>query len=473
MVKNLAKSAFLVFILFVCNSALAKTQIARSASSAFEDGTFVPLTHGISSEIYKFDESSFIYFANISGKEGAYLFNADSGTSELLIQVPFSYQYAFKPKFTSDGNRILIDYLGKLLITDGTPSGTHLLAEFNPFLVGGSAGILASPIGFTAQMDGDLFFTTTDSNGFTELWRVDDHAIQKLAVPSNLIKGVFKRPSDKSGEVSVLVKTHGNTDSIWRVSTSKPPTFITAFTSNGDFNPYANASTNNGVFFCEPTKGVWMLNNSGKLNKISNGCDYVFHKVGETLFFLDNEKLFRTNGNIGSKSTVFNFSNRRTRFINANCEIDGTVYFLAQDLDNEVKLWSVNNANSTSQEVYSFGKMSVIDMYTTPIQISPSSCDDSTHSILLEKYIAESSTVKTVSFHLAKKKPFKILNTEKWSRLESENGLDFINDHFVNLKGKFFLTSSNRESKKIHILKIDAANIEAITGVFSLLLNDE
>ena len=204
------------------------------------------------------------------------------------------------------------------------------------------------------NVDGTLYFRAEDETNGTELWRIDSAGQAELV--EDAIPGGGIRPGDSGSSPAYLTNVDGtlyfeardvNGEELWRINSSGQAELVEDAIPGGGINPGSSSSdphylTNvNGTLYFQAEDGtngyeLWRINSAGQAEMV--------------------EDSFPGGGiNPGSDGSypayLFN--------------IDGTLYFQADSGDNGYDLWKINSA----------GQAELVEVVSPPDGINPGRSD--------------------------------------------------------------------------------------------------
>ena len=118
---NLLAGCILFFSSFTASHGAAAQYRATAVTPAFEQ----PFGLAFNGQPHQIDSNRVVFLADINGNVGYHVFNADTQETTFLIQQIAVSNSLNAPRYFQFGNRAIIEYLGSVFITDGTPSGKH------------------------------------------------------------------------------------------------------------------------------------------------------------------------------------------------------------------------------------------------------------------------------------------------------------------------------------------------------------
>ncbi len=315
------------------NSESYRLELHEKALLALDDSSFIKLHYGNSEPgFYRYNviDKSLDQILSVEPKRNYFEARADNVLGKRLVRF---------------GNRIIINSVGKLYISNGTAQGTSLLGDFGVTYVGGSAGdFYSNAQDIQDAGKGVLYFNVVQDRSFLEesnqIWRSDGTAIgtAQIQLPDN---GEFMLlPESVNGDGSALVfaYTPESGYSFWKLSKdSNQLTFITAFEGGEerDFSIRGGVRMKAGYVFCrwaDDGSSAWRLRGS-TLTRLADECSpFDIHKFddGKKMVFtsdLDYQLWFSDGSTANTKKVDFDTNILKGEtFFDFTCSIGDTAY---------------------------------------------------------------------------------------------------------------------------------------------------
>jgi len=263
--------------------------------------------------------------------------------------------------------------------SDGTPEGTVMVKDINPGPDGMCIGGVADPVSEYVTVGNTLYFIANDGTHGYELWKTDGTELGTAMVMdtcpgwldggilylTNLNGILYFRGYDTATEDYALWKTDGTTATILH-----NPYFIEGLENRIEWDPEALGNINGALYFwgscsvhgMEPCKsngteeGTYMVRNiayddfSGSYIEGTGWMAGVNDKVYFSAWAeLDGQELWRTDG---TEQGTVEVANLRPGFDSSDpynlINVNGTLYFTADDGIHGVELWAMKAGGSVS-----------------------------------------------------------------------------------------------------------------------------
>lgn len=304
-----------------------------------------------------------------------YSYDIERQQSTLLYQKT-EEKLPFWRRFTEiqvKSGKAYVSMLGKLILTDGTDSGTELLKDFGSYYSGGTLGYNYSNIHLEgAVWRGDtLYFIVEERFGEysyrdTTIWRADGNRLSRISplTSNEAVTNIFSIYQDRLGPLYYLTVSYKDSSyepvyKLWHKSGEDPPALIRSLPSDYDYRSI-NATNRLGSYFHSvPINGksiqpqLWRLSNAGSAEVIAD-CDTFCHILPSNssgVYFLDAEGFWYSNGFLGNKTMVYPNKNEGiySRSDLMICQPAGDSVYLIASKNKIIKVDNQTQATDLSQ----------------------------------------------------------------------------------------------------------------------------
>jgi ELWxxDGT repeat protein len=286
---------------------LWKTSGEAATTSSYYDFRFPVSLGQLSNDLYYFDDRKLWKTNGLLGGTEAIIDLSSQTNSWGLSDLSYISNRKLFYGFGSYGGTLLTGY--EPWVTDGTPSGTHILKDINP-------GIASSGFGVAIDLNSKLLFPANDGTLGYELWISD---------------------GTEAGTVLLKDINNGSLDS--------NPSYLLKLGSNAIFSATTNLNGNELWKTDGTLTGTALLKDIMDGTGNSNPTNLVM--IGSQVFFIASDNthplsLWKTDGTEAGTVLVKFIKNG----ISNLTEINGKLYFSADDGINGRELWISDGTNA-------------------------------------------------------------------------------------------------------------------------------
>lgn len=237
------------------------------------------------------------------------------------------------------------NFLGsELWFTNGTAEGTYTVAN----IAGGSAS--SNPSGFTATTD-FLFFRADDNERGVELWK-SDGTTEGTTIVKDIYEGDSSNPQglfSLNDNVYFWADDGAHGKELWASKPDGETVLLKDIATGTDFSDISDITTDGtNTWFIESNTGIWRTDGTeaGTVNILEHMNLQYRHllKTDKALYGvlradeLDAEKIIHSDGS----GEMISLHNANFMSINWLKEVDGVLYFAAEEPGHGMELWKSN-----------------------------------------------------------------------------------------------------------------------------------
>ena len=324
--------------------------------------------------IHKINDHSFIFIGNLGGNKGLFRHDVGQGKTVFLKSIDYP-NYQFYVDFASHGNKTLIDINGKLLVTDGSASGTSLIKDFGTsYSV--SNGDPTSRVCSINYLHGAFYLTV----GSCEVGNSDDLWITSGTLASTRllsedkhkrIISVFDDQTKPDNSILFLAVNLNSRAALWQISGESGAISMLSEFADKDLSAETRSpvKTAKGVFSClydrsTGSRAIWRVSNGRAVDHVIDDCLSLI-ELNDELYFTSSGRhqpagLWATSGNVGNKQLLKKFL---TSDVSGNvdaahivpgrsCAFDGNLYFSVEYGRTARQVWRSDGTRQGTENAF-------------------------------------------------------------------------------------------------------------------------
>lgn len=293
--------------------------------------------------------STLIYVFQGNDSTDIYSYNIEQISSVLLYSVPTISFGALAAQFSlgSTGKKAFLIVEGKLIVTDGTITGTNLIRDFGIGLCCLSTPSFSANATELGTVNNIFYFSAVELE-FDE--NFGDRRIREALWRSDgTLSGTFVITEPETFQGAIMPFRHarfetestfyfGSRNNLWKIDSSGETELYHSF-SDVEFRylfPMVNVvSTSKGSFFCSSggnfpeffDSQLWRIANDGVLSIIAEGCyPPSLDNISDRIYYENNEGLWFTDGTALGEVLIYPYALGRSGGANVQCVIGQDSY---------------------------------------------------------------------------------------------------------------------------------------------------